>query len=641
MRRMRRVALVETVPDELHHHHGAEWFPFALGWLRERGVEAEWWALGFPRRGANAGARNVVDLPDGPRRILEALVGQFDPDTVIFHGRPVAEVRAAVSARAPGARIVDCTPPALGASSTVADLAALVGRAEPAPGGGDAALVLDAVAPCFERRVVDGRATCERQAARLAGELACGWRRLVREAEPYRELAEAGQYRGCAFCDRGAPAGVASGRPRTPPREIALRQIEAHQRDRAGEGAPFAYLLDDGRIAADLPGLLAAVLERGLRPSVFHAMPRVDELLAQHERLRAILPRAAAAGHRVSLLSTGVENFSPDENARLAKGIAPEQVWACWRVMKELEAAFPGAFTAEHEGFTAILFTPWTRPSDLRANVEAARRLGPSWLARVMGTRLQLFPGAPVTALARRDGLLSDAMGSAGDVAAVCLSDPDASEIAWRFADPRTERAHAILIRLDPIPTAAAVAEHPLTAEIRGLRAALPPALAGDYVALVAAVIDAVEALGSKVSAGEVFAWIARSPAAQAARAAPPALRSHEGEGTGTERGLRVAFADRVTGVPRYVFRVARATPGAPAFRVVGETRVTYDRCPRDAAFHACAEIVVAAARRIRAPPARPHLARWERLVRELVARSPVAASLEALVTASAEERAG
>lgn len=626
---MRRVALVETVSAELHRHHGAEFFPFVLGWLRARGATAEWWAFGARARGAREEVRGAVDLAGDARGLLAEHLARLAPDAVLFHSRPAPRLAEAVAAAAPSARVVDLTRAPLRASATLAELARLLDRDDGAPDG--AALVLDAVSPCFERRILDGADTCAAQAARLAGEIACAYRPLVREAAPYRDLAAAGEHRGCAFCDRGAPPSPAARRPRTSPRELALRQIEAHQRDRASEGAPFAYLVDDGRLAADVGGLLEAVIERGLRPCTLHVMPRIDEVLAQRERLRRVLPRAAAAGHRVGLLSTGVENFSPDENERLNKGISPAQVWACLDLLRELETAAPGTFFVEPGVFAGILFTPWTRPADLRANLEAARRLGRGWLERVMGTRLQLFPDTPIAALARRDRLVADRLGSAGDVDAVCLSSPDATELPWRFADRRTELAHAILVRLDPIAFSARVAGDPLTAELRALRAGLPGALAGDYVELSAAIVDAVEALGATATPAEIFREIAASPAALAARqvpAPPPRAPAPRARPAPPGEDLRITFADPASGVARCVFRVGRASPGEPAFRVIGTTRVTYDRGPAGGALHACAAVVVAVAREIGAPPSPADLARWQHLLRERLGRSPAAGAL-------------
>ena len=292
----------------------------------------------------------------------------------------------------------------------------------------------------------------------------------------------------------------------------ALRQIEAHQRAAPAETPRFAYLFEDSPLSAKLGDLFREVLDRGLRPSTFFFMPRADVLLALRPTLERLLPELAAAGHRLRPLSVGAENFSPDENERFNKGVTTDQLWACFELMRDFEARFPETFASADPGyFAGILFTPWTRPADLRENLEAARRLGAAWLQKVVGIRLQLWEGAAITELARHDGLTTDALvGSLRDVSAVCMSSPNDREVPWGFADPRTARLHQLLVRLEPTPEQATFGpDDALVRELRDQRARLPREQARDYVGVARGLVDAVDALGPDAPVAALFDRVA------------------------------------------------------------------------------------------------------------------------------------
>ena len=509
-----RVAFVETVTAERYRHHRAEFFPFLVALVRRLGGASRWLAVGVPREATHADGQRLLDLPAPQRAALAEALAGWAPTAVVLHEQPSESLRAWLAGVVPEARL-SIVGGGFQWHATVAQAQALLAAAPAGAGAPAPALapapdpaprLLDAVAPIFAREWV-GEVRHEDQPWRLAGVTSCTYRRPVRTNRFYGHLAAplVQDHLGCAFCTMTTGAG---GSLETPRVELALRQIEAHQRA-AGSDAS-AYIIDDGALVARLPAFLDAIVERARRPTALHAMLRADTFLAQRERLERVLERMAPAGHSLRLLSMGAESFSQDENDRFNKGLTSDQLWACHDALSDLEARFPGTFACEERGhFATILFTPWTRPEDLRANIVAAGRLGEAWLNRAIGNRLQLRPETPIAELARHDGLITARHGTTGDILAVCLSSAEETELPWRFADPRTALLHRVLIRLDPVPTQVLFDQgDALLATVRRLRSRLPPRVAWDYRALALALVDAVEVLGPAAVLDDVFARV-------------------------------------------------------------------------------------------------------------------------------------
>jgi hypothetical protein len=521
-----RVLLLETLNEDQQRHHRAEIFPFLLGLARELGWEPRWWVVPVPRALMHSGGRFVVQPPDDIVARLQAELAAFAPDLVVVHARPAARFAAALRAAAPQARLADLTcldvhPPDGGDRSgrvgagvsldvPVPALIAALAPAEARRGRARDGLLLDRVLPVFERRFLGFAADPPPEPiVRLAMLDRCTHRPPLRNHPDFRHLTDdlVRRHHGCSFCPAAAATAI---RLETPLPELLLRQIRAHQRAAPATGQRLEYFLEKSPVASDLAALLDALPEAAPRPCTVTTMLRADALLAQRARLEGTLARLRAAGHRLFVVSVGAENFSAAENQRFNKGLPPERLWECVDLVDDLEARFPDVFRVEPGRFSTILFTPWTRPEDLRANIRAARRLGRLFLQTALGTRLQLWDELPITELARADGLLTERFGSLADAIPVCVTDPDTHERPWRFADPRSERLHALLIRLDPSPLRVTLAEDdPLREELRRARQTLPPATRDDYVAVAEALVDAVEALGAEAGLPSLLAHAA------------------------------------------------------------------------------------------------------------------------------------
>jgi len=505
-----RVLLLETMSDELHRHHGAEAFPYLLPLLRSQGCDVAWWTVLVPRALTHLGARFTVDVTAETRARLVAAIRAWQPHRIVCHNRLAEPLERALVDAAPDARMVDDTEH-VGTDvtrRTVQEaLALLLGAADV---GGDQKLY-DAVMPVFERMLFDPEGLrAAGQPLRVIEERACLYRRALAGNPAYARTPsqQTRDHVGCAFCEKAA--GYLGAQQNgtgllTPPLELTLRQLAAYQRSPRDARTTDEVLVESGAIAADLRTFLAEVLARGLEPTTFYFMPRIDEFVGQAARIEALLPRLRDAGHRVGLLSTGLENFSPRENERFNKGISAEQIWACVAVIQRLEQTYPTAFVAESGFFAGILFTPWTTPEDLRINLEAARKLGSAWLSRVVGVRLQLRPGTPIAELAQVDGLTL-AASEQSDVASEALTRPGESELAWRFADPRTKTLQRLLVRLDPLPQQSIMSpDDALLATVRQWRAQLPPELASDHVGVALRIVEAGAQLAAHASPEDVL----------------------------------------------------------------------------------------------------------------------------------------
>ena len=530
-----KLVLLETQNVHAHRNHRAEYFPFAAGLADRLGWAWRWLAVRVPEGYMHVGARFVVDLPEERRgRLLRAIAAE-EAEVIVTNDRPSDRFRGALEKAAPGARVVDLSEaevvPAAGrhlaqgskeqrrskgmSGLSVGEMARLLAGRDLEASDEDrlSELLLDVVRPRFGRSYPCSEDAAEEQLpVRVVVPVACQYGRSVRGNRFYRDLdvPEVSQHVGCSFCFEGTSSWDIS--YRLPLSEMVLRQIEAEQRDEPERSDRVTYLLDGNALYPVFDELLGGLIGRDLRPSTITGMLRVDQFLRLRPRLEEVLPRLEAAGHALRLLSMGAESFSPDENERFNKGLRVEQLEEAHKLLLGLEERFPGTFArADASTFAGILFTPWTRPEDLLANIKAARLLGTAWLHAALGTRLQLRPGLPITALARRDGLTAETHGSGADIEPVCLSGPDEREIPWRFADALTERIHQIVIRVEPIPDQVRIEpdEH-LFLEIRELCGRLPEKLRQDYAGFVGAIVRAVVALGAGAPVKEVLAHAAR-----------------------------------------------------------------------------------------------------------------------------------
>ena len=270
---------------------------------------------------------------------------------------------------------------------------------------------------------------------------------------------------GCAFCVSGA--GVGADQPRRAPTvEDALRQIDAFFR---------TYPLHDVRsrprlrmsgqqLLLEVETLTARMSQLDFPPCDLLFDARIDYLLKLKDRLAGSAKRLKGTGHKVHICLVGLENFSFSELQRMNKGITPAQSLAAIRILRDIERAYPEEFGfEEHGGLSTIFFTPWTTLDDLALNFSIVSHFRlESLCGKRLTSRVRLYDGLPLTALARHDGLIVNRYDDATFDTARLNFYPD--EIKWRFKHPEVSQINRITLRMDVNP---ALESDPLYARVQ------------------------------------------------------------------------------------------------------------------------------------------------------------------------------
>ncbi|MFH1532970.1 MAG: DUF483 domain-containing protein [Pseudomonadota bacterium] len=424
--------------------------PYVVGLARTRGVDVVWLRFGLAAAHRHRSLEAGVDLPPSSRSALLRRLREAPAAPIVFSHVPSPALHRAAS-EGTGRRIA-------------------VASERPAPVGGSIGLenIADDAGTWLELLglpvgdVPEGRASIFRVATpdftftpgnREAEEMAplpclvladpCSYRRTVTSNPRFDGVDLSGclDAVGCSFCA-------------IPSAEV---RIGGFSRDRAARqlAALHGTLPGNVRLIGDAALLHAAdivelILATDLPGAGWEFDARADTILRSGDVLREALTRCAGSGHRLHLSLIGVENFSRPELERFNKGLTPLQNLEAVELLLRLEMEFPKHFRfREHGGISMILFTPWTTLEDLQINLATVRNGRLEGLSgKLLASRLRLLDALPVTALARRDGLLTEGYGDrAFDTAGLNLYD---AELPWRFADPAVEDACSVLIRFPP-----------------------------------------------------------------------------------------------------------------------------------------------------------------------------------------------
>ena len=420
---------MELVPDEPDRQFRTSAYPFLLSLARTLGWRASWSALGV-----RYDPSLRYTLEPGDLKSLRAELRRRQPDIVVFNERLRDDQWTGLASG--GARLVYCP-----LDEDLASLGAFareqLGAAAPRL---DDPYLAERLRPCFTRRVLNAAPWAAGAPIRVVTGPRCSYRTRAAEHPLYRRLGLPSRHMGCSFCF----AGLLPERPfARDPVAFAARAAAAACRARPSAGQERRFVFVGHELWRRLEDLAAALARHGVRGAELSFMPRLDEFLSQRRTLARLLPRLAGRDLSLRLYGMGVENFSPAENRRLNKGIAAAQVHEAAALVAKLCARWPRHFRYPSRHLSTILFTPWTTPADLLINL---RHIGSCPLIHhgsVLGSRLQLFPGRPITALAERDGLVVQE-GDERSYNSGCIVAADQSELPWRFAQPQT----AVLWRL-------------------------------------------------------------------------------------------------------------------------------------------------------------------------------------------------
>lgn len=496
-----RLLIIDFLSSDRFGRFRNEQFPYIQALCASEGVAVRWLAFGFePSRMPTNRFR--VALEDQDAEQLTAAVADFRPTHVLHNEKldPTLAERLEPLLGELGATVA-WSPELLEDAGhgrytffmRIGDVRRWLGYAPAGPEPADERFLFDAVAPDYGCELMN---TAARDADAMVPVIAgpsCLYMKRVDRVPDYADLSleTALRDRGCSFC-RG-PATLSGLLPENDVVALALRQIRAAERTAPGGEGHRQYNLIGAALSRRIGSFVDALLAGEREPSNFFLTCRFDELLAMASDVEERLPALRDAGHSLSFATISVESFAPDENRRFNKGIEPAQVEAGVALLARWQTDFPDTVHYErYGGFGLILFTPWTRPEDVRLNLQELRRFGFPPQSRLLWSRLQLLPGTAITLLAQRDGVLVDRF---ADPAAElfdsgCLQAEDDHELPWRFLDPRVAAYYSVGLRACQDPSMAV--EDELADRVEALLRRVPSGEAAHYDFLVT-LLDAAE----------------------------------------------------------------------------------------------------------------------------------------------------
>lgn len=322
------------------------------------------------------------------------------------------------------------------------------GAASAAPAADPDGYIVGTFTPDYDAVMANPQARAYRPHVILLGGYACDHRAPVAHNPHFDgvDLDGCTHDFGCAYCTwfRGPTSDMAAD-----PVALAEEQLRRVLETAGPEGRDCGvYDVYDIRLFGRAERFFEMVLRLGVRPSTFCFEPRADRFLQVAPKLERLLPRLAAAGHRIELFRMGLETLVDEENVRYNKHITAEQGDAATRRLRELSAAFPGAF-AYDPTWGYITCSPWTTLDNLQTMVTRAIERDFDPLGVWLYTPLLLFSNSPITRLARAEGgILQDEFDDRSlyyeaSVNQVAFD----SFLKWRFRDPRAGLAFALIVR--------------------------------------------------------------------------------------------------------------------------------------------------------------------------------------------------
>ena len=465
---MVRLLLIEFAVTESFHR--AVEFPFLYGLARARGLTARWIRFGVSAAAEFHGESSGVPLSAEDRAAAVRHMDELDADRVVFSHEPAADVVTALnrgrtdvlyryaeyaSQGEEGTAIMDGVP----VERLRGDLGGYLGMDDVRVG----ASLLEAADPDFG--FVPGNPAAREMEVLpflIIGE-ECTWNRSFAGNPFYDGLDLSACFRdgGCAFCARPDNRRHWS----MAPMDLFDRQLRAVAATCPTFGRRLKLRLVGEPVIRNIREVTSRIVAADLPAADLLLDSRADTLVRVAEDLRGALDDLGETGHCLHLCLIGIENFSSRELRRLNKGLTAADNLAAVRTLFTLEAEHPGRFGfREYGGLSLITYTPWTAPEELDLNLSVLELLDLApYAGKHLTGRLRLYPGLPLEARTRVDGLLRDRYDDPLlDTASLTFYE---TELPWAFQDPIMEPINRLLVRLEHD----GAADDPLIAPIRDL----------------------------------------------------------------------------------------------------------------------------------------------------------------------------
>ena len=439
---MKVFALVDLVSTDRDKVYRTQYFPFIQALARRCGHDVRWLCVGLDGQ-VQAARQNpfLFHLPPEDRLLLCQRLRELGPTHVLLNERLEPDAWREVREAAGDAEVARYPIP----------LERWFGhQPETGPDEELRPEQLD-LSPDYHRELLNELAEQIRPYTWLMLGPICLYRRPLARNPAFAgvDLSGCASADACSFCvpprEERIPSDVVA---------AAIRQVLAAEATTPKQCRCREYVVNGAALWPRLGRFIDALLAEELPPSAFFFHCRADELVRAAPDLEQRLGDLEVRGHSLNVFSMGVENFSEAENRRFNKGLNAADVKRAAELMWTWEQRYPDTFSfSAHGGFSFILYTPWTTTKDLRENIRALRMLrslghDPRFALR---TRMQLITGRAITALAKKDGLVTAVMDD-HTFDSGCITDWDEQESAWRFADPGVALVYRFSRRLSGDP---------------------------------------------------------------------------------------------------------------------------------------------------------------------------------------------
>jgi hypothetical protein len=457
--------LVEFLTTDIYHQFRSEFFPYLSGFAMKLKIPVKWIRFGVEFH-PDPSVRYIRDLNTAEKNFLIEEIKKKDVTHIIFNESVTASFRKTLLQNFQNLRIfcigdIDSADFAesgknaaisqkgmnlsYGFLNRISWITGWLGTGNGIKDG----LIVDYVTPYYYYENANKLAEDINPFLKILCGTECHYRGNIAKNPFYKDLdlSDAARIHGCAFCnEQNQTEWIFS----TDPLVLAFRQM-----DSLFDTSPLSkkkpeIMICGAVIFENLNKFLDEFIRKKYPSCSVMFTCRIDEFLKKAKIIEKYLPLFRNKKYQFHIWSMGVENFSYEENLRMNKGVANDQVLEAHKLVSRLEKEYSNNFFfTKHGSYSLILWTPWTTLDDLEINLEWAKkiRLDPEGL--LLRSKLCLFEKRPITILAEHDGMIlkrkrkTEKRYDIGN-----LPDWHMREVPWKFRNEEVQRAFSIMSRL-------------------------------------------------------------------------------------------------------------------------------------------------------------------------------------------------